>query len=338
MSEPLPRVAYGGQAVIEGVMMRGPHHFSVACRRSSGEIIVKEEPVPAFFTRYAWAKWPFLRGSFALADAMVLGMKSLLFSANLATAEMQASGQATGRGESAAPGTVDPGGNGAIPPEPSATPEEAAAAPVTSVAVAGSAFMGAALGLGLFVFLPSLVAGWLGGWLGFTGTGKNLLEGGLRIALVLGYIAAIGRMREVSRLFQYHGAEHKAINALEKEGAADVDAAMRQSTIHPRCGTNFVLTVLLVTILVFSLFGWSDDVWLRLALRLALLPVIGGVAYEVIRLAGRYRHVPLIQLLVLPGLLTQRLTTREPDRDMVEVAIAALKSVLRREAPTPAAP
>jgi uncharacterized protein YqhQ len=187
------------------------------------------------------------------------------------------------------------------------------------------------MALGLFVLLPTVIAGWLKP-LGPSGTVLNLVEGGLRIGLVLGYIATIRRLKEVRRVFKYHGAEHKAINALENEGVVDVDAAMRQSTIHPRCGTNFVLTVLLVKVLVLSFFGWPEF-WLRLGLRLALLPLVAALAYEVIRLAGRYRNVGLLQALVLPGLLTQRLTTDEPEREMVEVAVAALNSVVAREQP-----
>jgi len=304
-------VAYGGQAVIEGVMMRGQRHFAVACRRADGEIVLRQEAVPAFFTRYRWARWPLLRGVFALADALVLGMKSLLFSADLATKDMV--------------GTAGP----------AETPERngrGVPASIAGIAVPASSFVGMLFALGLFVLLPSWAADWLRPWLHPSDLVLNLTEGGIRIALVLGYIWTIGHMKEVKRLFRYHGAEHKAINGLEQEGVADVDVAMRQSRIHPRCGTNFVLTVLLIKVGVFALFGWQT-LWLRLLLRVLLLPVVAAVAYELIRLAGKYRDVPGIQLLVLPGLLTQRLTTAEPDRGMVEVAVASLRSVLRREQP-----
>jgi uncharacterized protein YqhQ len=153
--------------------------------------------------------------------------------------------------------------------------------------------------------------------------------------MFLGYITLIARMAHVKRLFGYHGAEHKAINGLEAAGVADVAVAQRQSTIHPRCGTNFVLTVLLVKVLLASFFGWPA-LWLRLLIRLAVLPVTAALAFEVIRLAGRYRHVKALQWIVAPGLWTQRLTTREPDLSMLEVAVRSLQSVMEREEAMPA--
>lgn len=314
------RVAYGGQAVIEGVMMRGPHTFAVACRTADGEIVIQEEPVPAIFTRFSWAKWPFLRGSFALFDSLALGMKALLYSATVAN-----------EGDAKAAGDIEvrhTGKGGAV----------------SGIAISASAVLGMMLGMGLFVLLPTLVAEAVRpllklalptsvGWQNFL---TNLSEGVIRLVLFLGYIHLISRMSYVQRLFQYHGAEHKVINAFEIEGSLDPDAAMRQSTIHPRCGTNFVLTVLMVKVLVASFFGWPSP-WVRLGLRLLLLPVVAGVAYEIIRLAGKYRNFRPLQWLVAPGLWTQRLTTREPNREMVEVAIRALDSVIRREkAPVPA--
>jgi uncharacterized protein YqhQ len=316
-------VAYGGQAVIEGVMMRGPHTFAVACRLPDGEIVVQEEPVPAIFTRYAWAKKPFLRGTFALFDSLVLGMKALLYSAHVANeAEAKANPATEGL-------EVRHTGRGGA---------------VSGIAISASAVAGMALGVGLFVLLPSLAAEGvrpilrelLPGSLGWRNFLTNLSGGLIRLGLFLGYIKLISRMPYVDRLFRYHGAEHKVINAFEREGVLDADVAMGQSTIHPRCGTNFVLTVLMVKVLLASFFGWPS-LWLRLALRLLALPVVAGVAFEVIRLAGKYRDVKVLQWLVAPGLWTQRLTTREPSREMVEVALRALESVIRREKePVPA--
>ena len=316
------QVTYGGQAVIEGVMMRGPRYFAVACRKADGSILVQQEAVPAFFTRYKWARWPFLRGVFALADSLVLGMKSLLFSANLAMEEEQ---------KKAGP-----------PPDPLTTALLAplhlllgtagtpAGGPIASIAVTGSAITGMLIGIGLFMLLPSLIAGWATPWLGET-VWRAVLEGVVRVGLVLGYIGMIGRMKEVQRLFQYHGAEHQAINALENESAADVDAAMRASRIHPRCGTNFVLTVLLVKALIFTILPWQNVWYLRLGSRLLMLPLVASVSYEVIRLAGKYRHFAPLQWLVTPGLLTQYMTTRVPEREMVEVAVASLRGVMEQE-------
>ena len=357
-------ITYGGQAVIEGVMMRSPRFFSVACRRRNGEIFVRTEPVPAFFTRYAWARWPLLRGVFALADAMVLGMKALLWSANIAAEDDRtaADGETGGRGDGATEGRVDDKTAGrAVPriaadesgppvtaiqnpnaqtrgpaprcaPPPEIQNPEGPSDTVSGLVVSGSVFVGMAIGIALFVLTPSLLVGWLpkiGNPLA-----RNLLEGALRVGMFLGYIALIARMAHVKRLFGYHGAEHKAINGLEAAGVADVQVARRQSTIHPRCGTNFVLTVLMVKVLLASFFGWPVW-WLRLLIRLAVLPATAALAYEVIRLAGKYRQVKWLQWIVTPGLWTQRLTTREPDTSMLEVAVRSLQSVMEREQATP---
>jgi len=320
-------VTYGGQAVVEGVMMRGARYFAVACRKPDNEILVRQEEVPAFFTRYAWAKWPFLRGVFALADALVLGMKSLLFSANVALEEEK---KAASKGDPFTQallgplylmlGTAGAPGGGSI----------------SSIAVTGSAIASMVFGIGLFMLLPSLLAGFFAPWVGKT-IWLSVIEGVIRVLLVLGYIAGIGRMKQVQRLFQYHGAEHQAINALETEGKLDVDAAMRASRIHPRCGTNFILTVLLVKALVFTVIPFQSAILPRLALRLLLLPVVGSVSYEVIRLAGKYRSFAPLQWLVLPGKLTQYLTTREPQREMVEVAVTSLRAVMEVEGNLPPA-
>jgi uncharacterized protein YqhQ len=333
-------VTYGGQAVIEGVMMRGPRYFAVACRRANGEITLQQEAVPAFFTRYKWAKWPFMRGVFALADAMVLGMKTLIFSANLAMEDEKSAGAADGQ-EAAAEATA------AQPVAPEVGPLTQAlcgplylmlgvAAPagkgsISGIAVTGSAFVGMAFGIGLFMLFPSWVAGLLTPWLGGD-PWPALVEGVIRVALVLGYIALIGRMAHVQRLFQYHGAEHKTINAWELEGKLDLDAVMRASRLHPRCGTNFVLTVLLVKMVIFTMIPFGSNTLFRLGLRLAMLPIVASIAYELIRLAGKYRNVAPLQWIVLPGRFTQLLTTREPAPEMGEVAIASLKGVMEREA------
>jgi uncharacterized protein YqhQ len=295
---------------------------------------VRQEEVPAFFTRYAWARWPFLRGVFALADSLVLGMKALLFSANLAMEDEQKNADLPPPGPLTqallAPLHLILGatGGGGAP----------SSGPINSIAVTGSAIFGLVFGIGLFMLFPSLVAGLLP--LPGDTIWRSVAEGVVRVCLVLGYIALIGRMKHVQRLFQYHGAEHQAINAFETNGFVDVDAAMRASRLHPRCGTNFVLTVLLVKALIFTVIPWQDALLPRLGLRLALLPVVASIAYEVIRLAGQYRNFAPLQWLVMPGLLTQYLTTREPKREMVEVAVASLHGVMEQEgtlqsAPTP---
>jgi uncharacterized protein YqhQ len=327
------KIKYGGQAVIEGVMMRSPRFFSVACRRADGEIVVLTEPVPAFFTWYRWASWPLMRGVFALADAMVLGMKSLLWSANIAAQDDVSRGsgnspQGSSNGHDPTDRT-DPSDLSDLRPM---TADSSRTDTVSGLVVSGSVFVGMGIGIALFVLTPSLLVGWLpkaGNPLV-----RNLLEGALRVGLFLGYIQLISRMAHVKRLFGYHGAEHKAINGLEATGLADAEVAARQSTIHPRCGTNFVLTVLMVKVLLASFFGWPVW-WLRLLVRLAMLPVTAALAFEVIRLAGTYRDVKWLQWIVAPGLLTQRLTTREPDPSMIEVAVTSLRSVMERESAAP---
>jgi uncharacterized protein YqhQ len=328
------KITYGGQAVIEGVMMRSPRFFSVACRRQNGEIVVRTEPVPAFFTRYPWARWPLMRGVFALADAMVLGMKSLLWSANVAAlddaaasdGDRSAATQGGGRGDGASPNGTGAPANGSKPGSAEASGRTDT---VSGLVVSGSVFVGMGIGIALFVLTPSVLVGWLPK-IGHPLV-RNLLEGALRVGLFLGYIQLISRMAHVKRLFGYHGAEHKAINGLEATGLADAEVAARQSTIHPRCGTNFVLTVLMVKVLLASFFGWPVW-WLRLLIRLAMLPVTAALAFEVIRLAGKYRDVKWLQWIVAPGLMTQHLTTREPDPSMIEVAVRSLQSVMEREA------
>jgi uncharacterized protein YqhQ len=306
-------------------MMRGPAHFAVACRRASGKIEVRTEPVPAFFTRYRWARWPLLRGVFALADAVVLGMKSLLYSANLALEDQQnqAAPPAAGAAAQVLLGPLLPllatGSGGTI----------------AGIAVTGSAIGGMGVGIALFMLLPSVVAGWFTPLVGET-IWRQAIEGVVRVALVLGYIAAVGRMKEIQRVFQYHGAEHQAINAFEASGRLDVDEAVQASRIHPRCGTNFVLTVILLKALVFAMLPFHEALLPRLGLRLLMLPAIAAVSYELIRLAGLYPRMLPLRWLVSPGLWTQRLTTRVPDRGMVEVAVASLRAVQEAEEAAPA--
>ena len=324
------QITYGGQAVIEGVMMRGPRYFAVACRKMDGSILLRQEEVPAFFTRYKWARWPFLRGVFALADSLVLGMKTLLFSANLALAEEQKKAEEQKEAEGKNQPPPDPMTTALLAPMYLMLGAAPPSGPISSIAVTGSAITGLGIGIGLFMLFPSLVAGWFTPLVGET-IWRSVIEGVVRVALVLGYIAAIGRMKEVQKLFQYHGAEHKAINAYEMDGVVTVEGALRASRIHPRCGTNFVLTVLLVKALIFTVLPWQNDILFRLGSRLALLPIVGSLAYEVIRLAGKYRNFTPLQWLVGPGLMTQYLTTREPERHHVEVAVASLEGVMVKE-------
>jgi len=280
--------SYGGQAVMEGVLMRSATRAAVAVRHPNGSIVVKTEPLGSLYTGPI-SRIPFLRGLPMLWDALGLGMRALFFSAEVAE-----------QGET--PGYTLSG--------------------ATSVSMG---LLSLALGLGLFMLLPSLIAGWLiphDQALVF-----NIVEGLIRLAILIGYMVAVGRVPEIRRVFAYHGAEHKTINAHEAGAPLTVEAVQKYSTAHPRCGTAFLLVVVVISILVFAPLG-KPTLALRLASRLVLLPVIVGVAYEVLRFTGRHADNPVIRALIAPNLALQRLTTREPDDSMVEVAIAALNAVL----------
>ncbi|MER3544332.1 MAG: DUF1385 domain-containing protein [Chloroflexota bacterium] len=283
---------YGGQAVIEGVMMRGSHMAAIAVRGPKGQIHLHTEPLNPRIYSGPIARTPLLRGLIMLWDALGLGIRSLMFSANVALGEEEAKFE----------GPIAWG----------------------TVAVSLS------LGIGLFFLLPAAVGKWLAGPFGLGTLATNLLEGLIRLLLLVGYIWAIGFMPDVRRLFAYHGAEHKTINAYEAGAPLTPDSVARFPLEHPRCGTAFLLTVVVLSILVFSLVG-NPALWLRLVSRILLIPVVAGLAYEFIRFTARHIQNPIIRAIVAPNLALQRLTTREPDAAMLEVAIAALERVLESE-------
>ncbi|MGB9919981.1 MAG: DUF1385 domain-containing protein [Moorellales bacterium] len=290
-SLPRPQAfAYGGQAVIEGVMMRGPRSFAVAVRRGDGSILVDRQLLPAWAARRGPGGWPLVRGVLALVEALVLGIRVLSFSAGVAA---EGEGEELGRGE-----------------------------------MALALLLAVGLAVGLFVVLPALAGHWsavrLGPW------GQNLLEGGLRLAVFLGYLAAIARLQEVRTLFAYHGAEHKVIHCWEAGAGLDPVAAQAFPRLHPRCGTSFVLLVMLVAVLLYSLIPVSG-LAVRMAVRVGLLPLVAGLSYEVLRWSARLQDRWPVRMLIAPGLGLQKMTTREPDRDQLEVAAAALEAVLADE-------
>lgn len=332
-------LTYGGQAVIEGVMMRGPHHFAVAARRANGEIALTCEPVPKAL-RPSWQKLAFLRGGFALVDAMALGTKALFWAAKVA--EQDIPKPEDKKATRIAEETVGPAlGTAVAAPDP--TPAEAPmprSSKVTDIAI-GSALV---FGLGFFVVLFKL-APHLGveavKRLGVTATpALSAIDFAIRFTLFVGYVLLISRMHHVYRVFQYHGAEHKAINALEAGAGLTVEAARAQSRLHPRCGTSFVVIVLFLAVLFVSPF-YGQPIHIRVLIQLALLLPVAGVAFELLRLAGRFRNNPIAAALSRPGMWTQLLTTREPDDSQLEVAIASLKAVMdveKADAAVPAAP
>ncbi len=283
-----PRAAIGGQAVLEGVMMRGPHWVSTVVLRPDGQVAEEVVHRPSLLVRNRWARLPVVRGVVVLWEALAVGVRALVYSANQAV-------------------------------------ESEMGRPLATREVALSLGLGVGLAVGLFFVFPTVLVRWVDPGLG--PVGFNLLEGGLRTAVLVAYVGLVGLLPDLRRVYMYHGAEHKAVNAWEQGVPLVVSEVQRQSRFHPRCGTSFLLVVVLVAVVVFSLLG-KPPLAVRIASRVLLVPVIAGLAYEVIRAGARSRW---LRPLVAPGLWLQRLTTREPDPAQVEVAIRALRRVLERE-------
>jgi len=280
---------YGGQAVMEGVMMRGAKHMAVAVRGPTGEITIHSEPLNARIYGGRIAKIPFLRGMIMLWDSLVLGMRALLFSADIALEEEE----------------VEFSG------------------PIAW----GSVAFSFVIGIGVFLLGPLFLVRLVDRYIA-SSLVSNIFEGLIRLAFFLIYVYAIGFIPDIRRVFAYHGAEHKTINAYEDGVPLELDAIKVYSVAHPRCGTGFTLVFAVIAILVFSLFG-RPTLALRILSRLVLIPVIAGLAYELIKFGAAHRDNPLIRLLIItPSVTLQRLTTREPDESMLEVAVTALQSLL----------
>lgn len=278
----------GGQAVIEGVMMRSPELVSLAVRCPDGSIHVECKSATTIRDKYPILNKPFLRGVVVLWESLRDGMVGLERSAQVSA--------------------------------------EGTEAEMTKTETLSTMLIAVVLAVGLFIVVPTWSMRFLHG---FTADPLmlNLAEGLLRMAIFLAYVVGISQMEDIRRVFQYHGAEHKTIYTYEKGLPLVVENVRPQSTLHPRCGTNFLMIVMLISMFVFAFFGWPN-VWERIASRLILMPVIAGVSYEVIRFAGRNYSNGLVRALIMPGLLLQKVTTRQPDDDQIEVAIAAVKSAL----------
>jgi uncharacterized protein YqhQ len=286
-------------------MMRGRRHMAVACRAPSGEIVVHSEPVTGGVYSARWAKLPFLRGTIMIWDTLSLGMRALMFAANVAASSE------TGQDakEAKMPATI--------------------MWTTMVVAILGS--------IGLFFVLPVLLTSLTDRFVE-SAIASNAIEKGIRLALLLGYMWAIGQMPDIKRVFMYHGAEHKTINAYEAGAPLTPESVIEFPIEHPRCGTTFLLIVMLISFVAFSLLG-RPSLEIRIASRIILIPFIAGVAYEYIRWSGaRYKTSALVRALAAPGLAVQKLTTREPDLDQCAVAIAALEPVLAAEEPQAAEP
>ena len=317
------KILYGGQAVIEGVMMRGRHYISCAVRSPHGDIVLKNEALPAAVYSSRWSKLPFFRAITVLSDTLVMGTRMLMFSANVAVPEMgdKALPPANGSGKIGEAGTGEPGSQEGTQKAENAIPP---------AAMYGTLALSLTFGIGLFFVLPLVIVNFADQYIR-SDFASNLIEGAIRLVLLVGYIWAIGRMPDVRRIFQYHGAEHKTIAAFEANSALEPALIRKYSKEHPRCGTGFLLTVVVVSILVFALLG-RPELWLRILSRIVLIPVVAALSYELIRFSAEHRNIALFDWLVTrPSLALQSLTTREPDDDMVRVAVAAFESVRKQE-------
>lgn len=279
----------GGQAVLEGIMMKNNEQYAVAVRKPNNEIEVDVDNYQGILHGKAIGKVPFIRGVFNFVDSLILGMRTLNYSAEFYIDEEESDKKSSGSGVTALTGIV-----------------------------------AVILALGLFMVLPVYITKWV------TVDVKNeslvaVIEGLIRLAVFLIYIVAISLMQDIKRVYMYHGAEHKCINCIERGRPLDVKNVMRSSRLHKRCGTSFLLFVVLVSIIVFF-FIRVDNMALKVLIRIGLIPIIAGISYELLRLAGRFDNI-LTNILSAPGMLLQRLTTREPDEEMVEVAIAAVEAV-----------
>ncbi len=289
------RLRVGGQAVIEGVMMRSPNSMAVAVRRPNGEIVVKRERLDFFSEKKFFSKLPLVRGVINLLSALVLGMKALNFSANQSLEEEQE---------------------------------------VSSWTMGLTFTFALCFGIFLFFLVPLFLTKWLRFTIPMVSTSGilfNLVDGMIRLVIFLAYLWAISLLKEVRRIFQYHGAEHKSIFAFESGEVLAADRVRNFSYLHPRCGTSFLLIVMVVSILVFALIPHQLGFGYKVASRVVFIPLIAGLAYEIIRFADQKRERKMMQFFIKPGLWLQRLTAREPSEDQIEVALRALQEVLELE-------
>ena len=316
----------GGQAVLEGVMMRSPHAWAIACRKPSGEVVTLREPLERPSEKHKWMAWPIVRGVMTLGYAMNLGYRALRFSANVAIEDLMQDGKEDHVATAAS----------AVPPAQSAAATSNAQGREKAAAISGwLAAVNIVISVGFFIvmykYLPLLAATELkkidpalGGRIIF-----NLIDGGIRLALFLMFIWGVSLWKDIRRVYEYHGAEHKTVFAFENGDPLETATVQRYSTFHPRCGTSFLMTVMLISIGFYMLIPFTTF-WARFASRIALLPVIAGVSYEIIRFAAKHRG-SLFALMTAPGLWLQRITTKPPSDDQAQCAIVALDNAMALE-------
>ena len=301
-------ISVGGQAVMEGVMMQGPEKTALAVRRPDGKVALKIEPVKKLSDKYPILGWPIIRGVVNFVAQLASGMKMLMASAEMAGMDEE---------------------------EPSEFDKKVAKIlhmKAEDVMMIYAVALAIVMVIGLFFVVPTAVESLLK-WLSVENKFVlNLTGGVLRMAMFLAYVALASRMKEIKRVFMYHGAEHKSIYCFEAGKELNVENAQTFTTLHPRCGTSFLVIVFTISILIFTFLGTdSGNVFLRVGSRLLLLPVTAGVSYEILKWLGRAEDTPLVRALKWPGLMVQKLTTKQPDDDMVEVALIALKAALGME-------
>ncbi len=282
--------SYGGQAVLEGVMIRGKDHFSVSVRNPSGQIITRTKPVPNLLSSKL-KQIPLIRGVITLAETLVLGMDSLNYSSSVASGV-----------------------------EPEAT---------SRLSIISMLVISLTIAIILFFILPLLASKPFEGMFGNDIT-SNISEGIIRLIIFLVYISLIGLMQDIKRVYMYHGAEHMTVHAQEKNELLSIENIKKHPTAHPRCGTAFLLTVMVVAIVIFTLIP-REPMWLLYGSRIVLIPFIASVSYEFIRLTGRYQSVPMFRALSIPNLMLQSLTTKQPDDAQIEVAVAAMEATIKAD-------
>jgi len=315
----------GGQAVLEGVMMRSPHAWAIACRKPSGEVVTMQEPLDRPSEKHKWMAWPIVRGVVTLGYAMNLGYRALRFSANVAIEDIMQDGHEKGAGTATS-----------AFPAPSAQADPKSQGREKAAAISGwLATVNILISVGFFIvvykYLPLLAATELkkidpalGGRIIF-----NLIDGAIRLALFLFFIWGVSLWKDIRRVYEYHGAEHKTVFAFENGDPLETAAVQKYSTFHPRCGTSFLMTVMLISIGFYMLIPFTSF-WGRFGARIALLPVIAGVSYEIIRFAAKHRG-SLFALMTAPGLWLQRITTKPPSDDQAHCAIVALENAMSLE-------
>ena len=325
----------GGQAVLEGVMMRSPHAWAIACRKPSGEVVTMSEPLDRPSEKHKWMAWPIVRGVMTLGYAMSLGYRALRFSANVAIEDVMQSEnppvetaglRPAQAGLSAKRSEAEPS-----PTESSHSQTREKAAAISGWLAAGNVILSLAFFIFMYKYLPLLAATELkkanpalGGQIVF-----NLVDGAIRLILFLLFIWGVSLFPDIRRVYEYHGAEHKTVFAFENGDPLSTAAVQKYSTYHPRCGTSFLMTVMLISIGFYMLVPFTTF-WARFASRIALLPLIAGVSYEIIRFAAKHRG-SLFALMTAPGLWLQRITTQPPSDEMAQCAITALDQAMALE-------